>query len=692
MMFPLDVQDVQDAVVRLRRVPPRRLPIAVGRYAVRAARARARRWRLHLRRGELSDAELLAALGGVSPEQAFARFLGRFFVDPEEARRRAAAIERQHPRLAERTRASAQRTLAHVFDLLGSGPTQLGERIDWHTDFRSSISFVRDGLESDHDSLRLDEPCDVKIPWELSRAHHWVGLGRAYALDRDARYAREFVAQLEAWLDDNPWPYGVNWGRAMEAAVRAVNWLWSAALFADAPEFSRRLKQRMLKSLLQHGRHIISNLEYSDNNGNHYLSNGVGLLFLGVLLADFRDAATWRRKGEEIVWGEIRRQVHPDGVDFEQSIGYHGLVLEFWYSCVLLCEHNGIVVPDHVRERLAKMFDFLRAYTRPDGTFPQIGDNDDGRLAGLDDEPIGSHRRHLAVGGALLRRADLLAAADDAIETAVWLCGPSVLEQPVSHVDVGSAAFPDGGFYVMRAADVVMVIDAAEVGMRGIGGHGHNDVLSFDLWAAGAPLLVDSGTYTYSADFSARQLLRSTAAHNTLRVDGEETSRLGTGRWLWRIENDARPAIHEWQSGPLRDVLDASHDGYRRLPQPVTHRRRIEFDKRLRAWRIVDLVHGEGEHLVELFFHPAFNFELGGGVLLKAPRADAWLFGPPEATLRQEAGWISRGYGQREPATVLVYTLRGRVPLRLETRIVLAEPGTSSSAARCLLDDMREGS
>src|SRR5438445_230511 len=83
--------------------------------------------------------------------------------------------------------------------------------------------------------------------------HRWVTLGRAYALDADPAYSGEFVLQLQAWLDDNPWPYGVNWGRAMEVAVRAVNWLWAAALFADAPEFSPDLKKRMLKALLQHG-------------------------------------------------------------------------------------------------------------------------------------------------------------------------------------------------------------------------------------------------------------------------------------------------------------------------------------------------------------------------------------------------------------------------------------------------------
>src|SRR5438105_4157696 len=192
------------------------------------------------------------------------------------------------------------------------------------------------------------------------------------------------------------------------------------------------------------------------------------------------------------------------------------------------------------------MFEFVLAYTRPDGTFPQVGDNDDGRLVNLDDEPIGSHTRHLAVGGVLFERADLLAAAGGAIETAVWLCGARVLTLPRSPTAQASAAFPHGGFFVMRAEDVVMVVDAGEIGMRGIGGHGHNDILSFDLWAAGAPLFVDSGTFTYTADPLARQAMRQTSAHNALRVDGKETSRLGGDRWLWLIENDAHPRNVSW--------------------------------------------------------------------------------------------------------------------------------------------------
>ena len=74
------------------------------------------------------------------------------------------------------------------------------------------------------------------------------------------------------------------------------------------------------------------------------------------------------------------------------------------------------------------------------------------------------------------------------------------------------------------------------------------------------------------------------------------------------------------------------------------------------------------------------------GARLRAPRADLWLFPPPRTTLRQEDGWISAGYGLRQPASVLVYAVRARVPLHLRTDLVLVPLGTPAAVARSLVE------
>ncbi len=691
---------MHDLLFRARQTPKQALPGKAIRYLGRPIAKRARRWSIEHARGELPDSALLSALGGrfKSTQEVLDHFRERhhprFFVTPSEARQRAQALARAQPGLASRVQRSAEAALEHVVDLLGSGPVKLGPTIPWHTDFKTGYEWPPDFYE-DIDYLVLDQSCDVKVPWELSRCYHWVTLGRAYSLTRDHAYAREFVSQLESWLDANPWPYGVNWGRAMEVAVRAVNWLWAMELFSDATDLHDEARLRLVKALVQHARHILANLEFSHNNGNHYLSNGVGLLFLGVMLPEVEEAETWRDKGLEIVWGEIERQVHPDGVDFEKGIGYQGLVLEFWYSAARLCELNGISVPTLARERMERMFDFMLAYTRPDGTFPQIGDNDDGRLAGLDDEPVGSHQRHLAVGGVMFDRPDLLAAAGDAVENAVWLYGLEVLNAPRRPARQESHAFPDGGFYVMRSEDAVAVVDAGEVGMNGIGGHGHNDLLSFDLWAAGAPLIVDPGTYVYTADPLARQIMRSTGAHNTVRVDEEEMAELGGLNWLWWIENQAVPTVHAWESDTSHDLLDAEHSGYTRLPRPVVHRRRIRFDKRRRVWLVEDALRGSGEHFVEVSFHLGVKQveHEGLAVRLRAPRGDLWIvpMSPPAGlSFVEETGWVSRGYGYRETSAIVRYAAHTAVPVTLTTGLALVPTGTSLKDARSLLEGVEE--
>src|SRR5206468_12800816 len=114
-----------------------------------------------------------------------------FFLSPDARTLWTDVFKREYPTLCERIVADADRSLRHEFDLRGSGPVELGDRIPWLTDFKTGktwpIQYCRQ-IEYNE----LDRPTDVKVPWELSRCQHFARLGQAYWLTGDDRYAREF--------------------------------------------------------------------------------------------------------------------------------------------------------------------------------------------------------------------------------------------------------------------------------------------------------------------------------------------------------------------------------------------------------------------------------------------------------------------------------------------------------------------
>ena len=85
----------------------------------------------------------------------------------------------------------------------------------------------------------------------------------------------------------------------------------------------------MLRFFDQHGRFILDNNEFSYiATSNHYLSDVVGLFWLGTLFPEFEHAAAWREFGLSEMLREMDKQILPDGADFEASTGYHKFVSE----------------------------------------------------------------------------------------------------------------------------------------------------------------------------------------------------------------------------------------------------------------------------------------------------------------------------------------------------------------------------
>ena len=588
-----------------------------------------------------------------------------FFLAPRQRDEWARRFRAEFPTAVDAIVASAERALRHEFDLLGSGTMALGDRLPWHADFKTGRVWPRQYC-ADIEYYDLDRPTDVKVPWELSRCQHFTRLGQAYWLTGDERYAREFAAQVTDWIGANPYAWSVNWICAMDVALRAVSWMWGFFFMADADACaSRDFRSAFLRSLFLHGEFIASHRERSDVNDNHYLCDGVGLVFLGCFFARTARGRAWRDLGRDIVTSEIFDQVTPDGVDFEQSTAYHRLVLECFSTSFMLLERNGERIPPGARERLMRMFEYVAAYTKPGGSAPLVGDADDGRIQILGTQPLNDHRYLLSTAAAIGASPVFKSAAGSFWDESFWLLGPDGLDTfarlRCDQSSARSTAFPDGGVYVLRSANAHVVIDCGDVGMRGRGGHGHNDILSFELFLNGFNVVTDCGAYLYTASREWRNRFRSTAFHNTLAVDDEELNRFVSPDQLWRLQYDAVPEAAELHSGDHVDRFRGAHCGYRRLPSPVTHRREFFLSRNEPRLLIADHVVASDEHRYVWRFHldpSVVATRRDADVHLTDGRREAWLLNDDVAstfTLAFEDGWVSPSYGVRHPTTVLTW-------------------------------------
>jgi hypothetical protein len=664
--------------VELLRRAAGKSPGYLARRALLEARRRLRSGAFR-RRLDALDAAALAREAGVGAlAEIWRRHGGRPYrldADEREDLRRLYA----GPYLAERQvlRSQAERILAHEFDLLGSGPTALGAEIDWHRDFKSGRRW-NPAAAHGVDYAELGQPSDVKVPWELSRAQHFVTLGRAWVVEGDPRCAEDFQRQLRSWIRDNPVGVGVNWACTMDVALRAVSWIWALGLFDDAtlaPDFL----EDALFALYQHGLWIPEHLEIGQVNGNHFLSDAVGLTACGAVFRETRDGRGWLEHGTKLLEREILAQTEEDGVDIEASVPYHRLVLELFLVGARFLEAAGREPSARYRERLRRMFGFVHAYTTPEGLSPVIGDADDGRALVLGKTDIRDHRYMLSTGAVLFGDSALKGRAGRFWEDSLWLLGPrarDAFEALESRSEEATQAFPQAGFYVLRCQHQYLFVDAGGVGFRGLGGHGHNDCLAFEWHAQGRPLLTDSGVYVYTPSVEWRNRFRSTEFHNTIRVDGEEINRFSSPLALWSLRDDARPFGVHLRPGSDEDVLQAAHTGYRRLPDSVTVSRSIAFDRLRPALRLEDRAEGRGEHLVEVFFHAAPGAR--SEILSEAVAVFLW---PDGLTVRIEResgfrltweerpGWFSPSYGVKTPRPVLVASARARLPLAIVWRL-----------------------
>jgi Heparinase II/III-like protein/Heparinase II/III N-terminus len=551
--------------------------------------------------------------------------------------------------------------------------------VNWHRDPLSGRIWPLD-YHADI-TLRHDDGSDVRVLWELNRLGHLITLGCAYALTDQEEFAAEFYAEVESWQEQNPPGRGANWSCAMEVALRAMNLLAAFSLFRSSPSLNDERLAQLLLMFDQHGAHIRRNLEFSYvATSNHYLSDVIGLLWIGILLPELAAASEWRGWALAEMLRELDKQVLADGAYYEGSTGYHRFVLELFLYSFVLCRANEIPIADKHWRKLQAMFGYLKAILRPDGAAPLVGDTDGGQVLPIVSRHADDHAYLLALGAAVFKDSQFKPAWLAPPPELPWILGTSGLQDyeqlAAAPGKVSSQAFPDAGLYVLRHDDLYLLFNAGGPQQGRPASHRHNDSLGLEVSACGSAFIVDPGSYVYTADLRERQLFRSTAYHSTVQLDQAEQNTICEAT-PFVIGTEAIVNVLSWETTPELDRAVAEHARANRLAGPVRHQRTVTFYKPERWWLIEDEITGAGTHEVAVRFHFAAGLDVkqsDGGRLVARDESNGVQLLVVSLDLNQPAKltaqFTSRHYGMKLPSVSASWTAQLTLPAKFGWAIV----------------------
>lgn len=313
-----------------------------------------------------------------------------------------------------------------------------------------------------------------------------IAWGATYKKTGNKVYAERFQSYFKRYLAEDL-PY-----YSYVCSLQIPNLIITLELFGDA------LKKDFIKLIYKE---IYRQYQYIEHHlelhllGNHYFENLKALVITSYLFGEDKKCKRYYSLLEK----ELQRQILPDGMHFELSPMYHKIILEDILRLKKLPYVEGIIDTNTLNPIVKKMG--VAMLTLEDGFSRTPLFNDSG---------------------------DNVAKMKDSLIIEVEKACQSRLERKNS--------LPEAGYYRLQENDILVLFDAGKIGPEYMPGHGHCDCLSYELVYKGELVIVNAGTYQYQGD--ERAYYRSTRAHNTLQILGEEQSEVwGEHRVARRIKN-----------------------------------------------------------------------------------------------------------------------------------------------------------
>ncbi|WP_027151380.1 heparinase II/III-family protein [Mesorhizobium sp. WSM2561] len=549
--------------------------------------------------------------------------------------------------------AAAQNTLAGQFSALGRiwprrDPNRLFPPELWRLD--PVTGRLWPGAEAhtfDIDFRHGGGRGDVKYVWEINRLQRLPPLAAHLLLAGDDQSRRAIQAAINSWHSANPPFRGVGWASGIEVALRAISLIVTMDLVGD--RLGAATRQQVGEILAASAYWLPRFPSRFSSANNHLVAELAGECLIGLALGAAADAA------RGALQAEAGKQILADGAGAEQTPTYAAFTAELILLCAAAARQAGTPLASPVEARLAAFANFV-AWLPPAAGF---GDNDEGRVLTLGDEPDYVQSVAAAIHGFLGMPGN---AAEPDDFRALFFGTPSE-PAPVSH---GLQTFTQGGLSVwrgeMNGRSIDLTFDHGPLGYLSIAAHGHADALSLTLCIDGEPVLVDPGTWLYGSGGVWRDWFRSTPAHNTLNIEGKSQSIIaGEFNWSHRAIAElveSEPGTH-WK-------LRARHDGYRSRfgvvhQRTVTHQADgiVVTDQLLGGRRVAEVVFQLAAGLGANRDESTVMVLRGDEPLIAIRFPDAAVDIRAGGDAPGQGGWVSPRFGARQPAERIAW--RGEV-------------------------------
>ncbi len=453
-----------------------------------------------------------------------------------------------------------------------------------------------------------DDPKLAKL-WRYN-LHYFDDLN---AYDANAR-TEWHRALLLRWVRDNPPTFGSGW-EPYPTSLRIVNWIkWalSGNVLPPGCVQSLAVQARWLSRRLE--RHLL---------GNHLFANAKALVFAGLFF-DGEEANAWLENGLRILAVEVPEQILSDGGHFERSTMYHALALEDMEDlCNVVAVFSHAIPPGRKSAvgawpgRIYSMLRWLVAMSHPDGEIAYFNDG----AAGVAPIPL-----ELTQYAARLGLSQVAEARHELTQLS------------------------DSGYVRVEIGDAVVMLDVAPVGPDYLPAHAHADTLAFEMSLYGQRVFVNSGISRYGTG-SERLRQRGTPAHNTVVVDGRDSSEVWGG---FRVARRARPVgLEIVRDGGL--TVRCAHDGYRWLQGKPQHRRQWSFSDETLV--VEDLISGSFRNAEARFhLHPSVELldSTNDVATLLLPLGQRVRVSIEGGALRTDAATWHPEFGRSQPTICLV--------------------------------------